>query len=211
MPSLEARKIKQGTSWRVIYYREGRKESLKIGITQKRIAQQQKAKVEALLASGIDPREALRQRERRSVKLSDLLEIDKEWCKPRRQPHTIELYEKMMHLLMKYTNDIKLSEIRQPLIEAFLQELLKHQSPTTASMALRTLKAIFQRAIDEHNLIKVHPFRKLKGFASVEKRRVAFLTVEEVKKLLNVIEDGEYKRLIQFYAWTGCRRTEALD
>ena len=57
MSTLEVRKLKQGNSWRLIYYHLGERQTLKIGITSKRVALQRKAQIEAALALGNDPNE----------------------------------------------------------------------------------------------------------------------------------------------------------
>jgi len=40
---------------------------------------------------------------------------------------------------------------------------------------------------------------------------VSFLTIDQVNIFLNSITDRHFKQLVQFYLWTGCRRTEPLE
>ncbi len=89
MPSLEGRKLKSGTSWRVVYYWNGRKEHVKIGVTTKRIAQQRRAQIEALLAMNKNPKIALNQHS--GVKLSELMRSDAEWCVSRKRAGTVKI------------------------------------------------------------------------------------------------------------------------
>lgn len=77
MSSLEGRKYKQGTSWRVIYWWNGQQEKVKIGITTKRTALQQKIKIDALIALGKNPKDAVQKNVK--ITLSQLIAQDVEW------------------------------------------------------------------------------------------------------------------------------------
>ena len=83
---------------------------------------------------------------------------------------------------------------------------------TTVNMQLRILKAIFQRAVDEYKMLPEHSFRSVKQYTQAKNaRKPNYLTVEQVELLLNSIDDEHFRKLTQFYLWTGCRRTEAVD
>lgn len=60
MASLEGIRVKSGTYYRVVNYWQGEREQVKIGVTTRRTAAQQKAKVETLFAGGINPKSAIR-------------------------------------------------------------------------------------------------------------------------------------------------------
>lgn len=62
-------------------------------------------------------------------------------------------------------------------------------------------------------MLKANPFTDIKPYADKTRRdRVEFLSLEQIKKLLEITEpDIHFHRLVRFYLFTGCRRGEALD
>jgi integrase len=79
-------------------------------------------------------------------------------------------------------------------------------------MMLRQLKAIFQRGMTEYALLRFHSFRAVKPLATPRASgKCNYLTVDQVKALIDGIQDVHFRRLVCFYLWTGCRRTEAVD
>ena len=213
MSTLEVRKLKQGNSWRLIYYHLGERQTLKIGVTSKRVALQKKAEVEVALALGKNPNELANKAKIGSCNLSELLEIDLKWGEHRHQNGTRELNRCAMNELIRYAGDIKVNKISSILIEKFLDHLRKDRNlkKTSCNVYLKHLRAIFQRAVDEHNILSEHPFRSVKLYSVSNEGRTAFMTREQIENLLSSIDDIHFKRLVQFYLWTGCRRTEALN
>jgi len=217
MASLEGRKVKYGTTWRVIYYWQGSKEKLQLGITTRRVAQQQKAKVEALLADRQNPKKVLELQNASDLNLTELLAIDSAWCEHRRRPRTIQMTNRFGRLLIDFTGDIKVNRVDKSLFEQFITHLQceKHHTHTTVNIGLRVLKALFNRAVEEHLIIASHPFKEMKPLASKRNdTNIRFLNESQVSLLLNQIEapkDLHFRRVIQFYLWTGCRWTEAME
>lgn len=146
--------------------------------------------------------------------LSDLMSRDTEWCASRKRPRTVEINTQALRKLIECAGDKPLDNVDRSLVERFLIRLRDDllYSDTSINMYLRQLKAIFQRAVDEHGLLAEHPFRTVKPFAkSRQTKKATFLEVEQIHLILDSLEDIHVRRLLQFYLWTGCRRTEATD
>ena len=217
MASLEGRRVKHGTTWRVIYYQNGQKQQTKVGITTRRVALQQRARIEALLASGIDLKVALGIQKAAAVMLSGLLDRDMEWCRTRRRPRYIEMNERFMRLLIDWAGDVRIAQVDRGTLERFFTHLRDERghTTTTINMCLRSLKAIFQRGVTEYGVLRGNPLNGIKPL-SVSRgiTKPKFLTREQVQLLLEQFsspKDVHFRRLIQFYLWTGCRWTEAID
>ncbi len=212
MASLEGRVVKHGTTWRVVYWWHGKQEKVQIGITTKREAVKQKAKVEAMLANDENPK--LSRQRPKAANLSDLITKDAEWCASRRRARTIEINTQALKKLQEFTGDKLVESFDRRVIDGFLTYLRDEckYSRTSINMYLRQIKAVFHRAVEEHGLLKEHPFRTIKPFTQAEPARKAlFLDQDQIRLMLAGIEEPHLTRLIQFYLWTGCRRTEATD
>ncbi len=215
MASLEAIEVKgQRTFFRIAYMWHGKKEHFKVGITSKKIALQRKTQIEALLIGGKNPKDEIEKVSVSKCRVSDLMERDLAWAEGRRQPHTLRINRWAMEQFRDWANDPLVSEVNRPLLERFMTYLHGelNRSETTVNMIVRQLKATFQRAVEEHNLLADHPFRSLKLLTQPKaSRKPNYLTVEQVGILLDGIGNEHFKRLVRFYLLTGCRRTEALE
>ena len=120
MAGLEGIKVKNGTFYRIIYYWQGKKQRLKVGITTKRTADQRKAHIETILALGKNPKDEILSKKTSDATLSLLLEIDSEWCKPRKRPRTIDINKWAINELIKWTKDISVLEVNKNLIENYI-------------------------------------------------------------------------------------------
>lgn len=120
MSTLEARRTKYGTSWRYVYRNElGNQKKVKIGVTTKRIAEQRKAQLDAILAMGKDP--VLELKTTGSTRLSELIETDAAWCENRRQPRTIRLNREIMNRFMEWIGDVESRQVSKQKVEEYLR------------------------------------------------------------------------------------------
>ncbi len=214
MSSLEKRKVKNGISWRYVY-RDllGNQRKIKVGVTTKRIAEQRKAQFDAMLAMGNDPGHELKTTG--TILLSDLIETDIAWCENRRQPRTIQMNREYMNRFIEWMGDVESRQVTRQKVEEYLRfcrETRKYKV-TTLDMHRRQLKAVFNRAVKEHQLMKENPFADIKPYADTTRRdKVEFLSLKEIDILLKATaNDIHFNRLVRFYLRTGCRRGEALD
>jgi integrase len=214
MSALEARKVKNGTSWRFVYRNDlGQQKKVKIGVTTKRIAEQRKAQLDAMLSMGKDP--VLELKTTGSILLSDLIKEDASWCENRRQPRTIQINREIMKRFIEWMGNVESRQVTKQKIEEYLLYCIKSRNykVTTLDMHRRQLSSIFNRAVKEHQLLKENPFADIKPYADKTRRdRAQFLSLEEIDILLKATSsDIHFNRLVRFYLLTGCRRGEALD
>jgi len=145
--------------------------------------------------------------------MSEMLNRDIEWCTNRRQPDTIDLNRYAINGFISVVGDKLIVEVTSDHLEAYLNNLIEVRglSKTSCNIYLKHIKAVFQRAISEHGLLTSHPFKSFKPFSIRKNKNIRFLTKPEIVVLVNSINDLQFKRLVNFYLWTGCRRSEALD
>jgi len=81
-------------------------------------------------------------------------------------------------------------------------------SEATVSIEIRTLRRFFNHLI-EHGYLRQNPTNGLKGPKKTNNKKRP-LTIEEIHKLLDVIDSPDYKDLVSTYINTGARRAELL-
>jgi site-specific recombinase XerD len=94
-------------------------------------------------------------------------------------------------------------------IEHFKSVRLLVCSPTTVNIQFRTLRAAFNHAVD-WQLLYQNPFLKTSQLTAPE-QLPSYLTKEQFKKLLGVVEEKELKDLIVFATLTGMRLGEIVN
>ena len=102
------------------------------------------------------------------------------------------------------------STITPSLVENYIDTRLKKDkvSSSTVAIELRILRAIFNQAI-RWKMIKENPINQV-TFPKNNDIKVRFLRLAEIEDLLEVIPDGDFKRLVIGYLNTGARRKELL-
>lgn len=106
-------------------------------------------------------------------------------------------------------DSFSISKIPTGIIEDYKKHLSKSShKAATINKHLRHLKAIFQEAV-KWGLIKNNPVKGVRKLREVD-NVVRFLTIDEIKVLLKLIDDPDFLKLIKFYLLTGMRRNEAL-
>ncbi len=94
-------------------------------------------------------------------------------------------------------------------IERFKSERIKQVNKTTANIDLRTLKASFNLAL-KWKFINENPCKDIKQFRIDEKELLCF-SEQEIKLLINSIEDLRVMRIVKFALYTGCRISEIVN
>jgi len=96
------------------------------------------------------------------------------------------------------------------MLEEFKLKRMEQVKSTSVNLEIRHLKAAFEMA-RKWGYIPSNPFQDVKQIKIKSNNLPKFLTKDQVKKLLDIIPDGNYKDLIQVYLYTGSRRNEALN
>ncbi len=114
--------------------------------------------------------------------------------------------------------NIPITEITQQMIEKYKQNRLNENTPRGTKLTrsalnseLKHLKAMFNWAL-KLRILSRSPFLGIK-FVKVEEKPIRFLSTDELKSLLAIIEsahDDEMFDLVQFYLQTGARASELL-
>jgi len=88
--------------------------------------------------------------------------------------------------------------------------IARKRTRTTVAIYHRMLKAAFSRAV-KWKMIKENPFTQVEiSGRKAEIKPQKSMDIEEVRLLLQVIQDQRFKRFVQFVLYTGCRRNEIL-
>ncbi|MCB2200835.1 tyrosine-type recombinase/integrase [bacterium] len=217
MGYLEPRKTNKGISWRYVYRWNGNYKRITIGVTTRKVALKRQVAFQDFEALGIDPASQTIKHEESTISIAKYSEKDAQWCASRMQPKTIELTEHALSVFGGWFGDNRpISAISRYDVEKFInycRDTLNH-GPTTINLNLRTLRASFQRSIDEHGILTTNPFHGVKPLA-VPKRarsRPQYLTRGQIRLLVMITRDKPWlNRLIRFYLATGARRNEALE
>ena len=114
-----------------------------------------------------------------------------------------------MNNFYDFIGDKYLSEIKLIDGENYRINLLKDINKTSTNIKIRAVKAAFEKAV-KWEMILQNPFKSIKQLKIQESNIPKYLTKEEVKMLLEDINNKDFNNLVRFYLYTGCRRNEAL-
>ena len=78
----------------------------------------------------------------------------------------------------------------------------------TLGLEFRTFRAFFNFFV-EQNYLSESPMKRLKP-PKVKEKPIRFLTIREINRLIEVIDDRNYRDLVLMYIYTGARRLEIL-
>jgi len=122
---------------------------------------------------------------------------------------TMKVYRTTLNFFQKYFSNINLHTITNADIKKYLEQRLSTSSIFSARKDLINLKAAFRYALEE-NYIKVNPCNGIKQFTLPQKQPLYF-SKQDYEKLLEIIDDREFKNLIMIAANTGLRLMEVLS
>ena len=146
----------------------------------------------------------------RKITLNAFAEEYFTWLEKAREPRTAETYRDSWDKFAQLVGNINLNDITRKHIDIFVQnELSKGNKPITVNKDLRSLKAIFSKAV-EWEYLKENP---LKGYKllKVDRKPPRALTKDEIIRLLSAITDDWFRLLVAMAIYTGCRRNELLN
>ncbi len=121
---------------------------------------------------------------------------------------TMKVYRTTLNFFQKSIGNVNLDTITNNDIKKYLENRLSTSSVYQARKDLINLKAAFRYALEE-NYIKVNPCTGIKQYRLPQQQPLYF-SKPEYDKLLKVIEDKEFKRLVMIAANTGLRQMELL-
>ena len=123
---------------------------------------------------------------------------------------TARLEKWVFDTFLAYSGNMTLAEIDLKFMERYVTYLSKDKklSPTSIGMTIRTLKAFFNQQI-KYGLMEKNPAVGL-ILPKVIKKKIRFLTEDEIEAFLEAIDDLNYYDLFVTYLNTGARHIELL-
>ncbi len=145
---------------------------------------------------------------RGKVKLTDYAE---NWIKerPRLRPRTVELYNLLLRLhIAPYFGDAEISSITTPMVRSWRATLVVKSSDAMAAKAYRLLRAVFNTAMKEDEMIRQNPCR----IPGADKEHSAERPVMSVPQVLALAEavPARYRALVVLSAFACLRWGEAI-
>lgn len=142
--------------------------------------------------------------------LEEFIEKYLEYSKNNKALGTFEIEKYALNKVLEVLSNKQLKNITLIDCERYKIERSKSVAKTTVNIEIRSLKSVFEIA-KRWSYVVQNPFKEVKQFKIPESNIPKYLTKEQIKELLDIIKDQEFKNLIIFYLNTGCRRNEALN
>ena len=140
------------------------------------------------------------------IKLSKYNEQYKQFMSRGYSPRYVRSIDLSFRRLIEFTGDIYLSEVTRVMVEDFIS-ITFYKTNHSARLFNRTLKAAFNKAVDNWGYIKENPFRKIKVPKIPEKLPV-FITESQFKLILEETNLEILKDIFTLLFYTGMRVSE---
>lgn len=124
-------------------------------------------------------------------------------------PSTLLIFNKSFKHLTNILGDRRIDFITINDIEAFKSARLKSVKKTTVNIELRTLKSMFN-VLQRRGYLQSNPFNQVKQI-KIEEKEILCFQDEEIKALLNAIQEPVFKNIVLFALYSGCRISEILN
>ncbi len=118
-------------------------------------------------------------------------------------------YKSTFNEMEEYFGNILLTEFTQRSIEEFIQMKIRKVSLHTGRRHLINIKAMFNKAV-AYGFLESNPAKNIKRIKPPE-RLPLFFSKEEFDSLLKVIDNQDWKDLVEFAVNTGLRQMEILN
>ncbi len=198
------RKLPNG---KVVYYlvytdKNGKRRWKSLKTSNKREAQRIAREIQKLLEEKQSPS---------SVTLSRFAAEYFSWLAETRSRETVITYRAAWKKFAEFVGENRrLSQITTRDIDLWVKhETHKGNKPTTTNKDIRSLKAIFAKAV-EWGYLKENPFSGYKMLPA-ENEKIRYLSEAEIKRLFSVIKDEKFRLFVAFALYSGCRRGEILE
>ncbi len=124
-------------------------------------------------------------------------------------PKTLEIYRRSFTNLIRLVGDKKMDKLSAREAELFRSRRVGEVSPVTVNIELKSLRSAFNDA-KRMKVILENPFDAVKKLR-VPFKEANFLTENELKALVKVIQDPDFKNLIIFAVFTMMRLGEIVN
>lgn len=127
-----------------------------------------------------------------------------------KKPNTLSREKYIFDRLIRYIGNIRIRHINLEILQGYVARRHKHDQvrPATIRIEIKTFRMFFNTLI-AHGYLESNPITGIKG-PNVENKPIRFLTKDEIFKLINVIDDPDFKDLILAYLNSGTRKEELL-
>ncbi len=207
MAAIREVKTRKGKGFLIDYYDLD-------GTRKRKVVYRPKREVEAI-AQSLEGKKAnvklgLESVLKRSVKLADAVKYYLKFAENQKCQNTIKRELLAYNAFQGFIGNVPVGSIHFGDMEAFTRKRFMKDSlkPDSVNIEIRILRQFFNFLI-KHEFIKDNPTKGLKGPKKQEKD-IRFLTVEEIDRLINVIDSQDYRDLVLTYLNTGARRSELL-
>jgi integrase len=156
--------------------------------------------------------EKLKEKEAIKKARISILSFSLEFLKYSESMHSLKTtldYKSTFKALVKYLGNIRLTELNLKNIEEFIQYKIREKSLHTGRRHLINIKAIMNKAV-AYGYLESNPAENIKRIKPPEKLPMYF-TKEEFDRLLLVIDNQDWKDLIEFAVNTGLRQMEIIS
>ena len=196
---IRKRELVTRTTYYVCWYgSDGRQRARRVG-TDKRLAQDLRRKKEMELNSGVagDPI---------PVSYEAFVQEHIQLTEGRVAPKTVLSQKQALKRLDECVAPERLTDVDQRSVEKFVAARCKQVEAATVNKDIRTLRAIFAKAV-KRGYLETNPFADVEKLREPE-RVLRILSLEEIEKLLAAAHSLRWKAFIYLALTTGMRRGE---
>ena len=122
---------------------------------------------------------------------------------------SVALCRMSLNNLLAFLGNSPLASITPQCFDNYKVERLKHVSPVSVNVELRTIRSAFNTAV-RWGAMQSNPFAKQK-LASVPEASPIFFSKEDFQILISKIKEGWLKEIVVFATLTGLRRGEIVN
>ncbi len=241
MASLRKKVGKRSTTWEVLCYTpQSKRQIIRLGRVNERIAQTAKVRIEALLAAKIaghsvdpetaawlarlgdvihqriaragltEPREATTQQDSTPMRLADHIERYIQ-SRSKLKPHTIRNYKATKRLLIEhFGKDHPIRSINTGHAKDYREWLVGKYAPATVAREIKRARQFFEYAKD-CGVIETNPFAKVKAGSQKNTRRKTFIGHDVVERVLEEFPDNDWRLAFVLARYGGLRIPSELE
>jgi site-specific recombinase XerD len=132
-----------------------------------------------------------------------------QYAKTNFNPSTVRIYENSFRKMLKIIGDKPINLLSFRDFELYKTERIKEVSKVSVNIEIRNVKTIFNYVI-KLGYLKENPAAGIKQFILPQKEKLSF-NIDDLKKLLSVIDCALIKNIVLFGLYTGCRINEILN